>query len=71
MEECELFEYSLNKNLQEFVEFVVYNLHINNYYDLVDYIVNLHNFRAKIYKSNKELAEKIIYELKEEDRQNG
>jgi hypothetical protein len=52
MEETEIMEQSLLKNLQEFVEYVVYDLHITNYYDLVDYIEDL--------RTN-ELEEKLKY----------
>ena len=36
MEYTEIFEESLLKNLGEFVEFCVYDLKVNNYYDLID-----------------------------------
>jgi hypothetical protein len=69
MEEYDLMEQSLLKNLQEFVEFVVYDLKITNYYDLVDYIVDLHNFKAKAYKKNKELTLEIIKEIEMESEE--
>ena len=67
MNDMEKMEKSLLKNLQEFVEFVVDDLKITNYYDLVDNICDLHNFRAKTYKKDKELALEIMKEIEEED----
>lgn len=69
MEEYDLMEQSLLKNLQEFVEFVVYDLHITNYYDLINTIIDLHNFRAKTYKKNKDLALEIIKEIEKESEE--
>ena len=43
MEYTEIFEESLLKNLGEFVEFCVYDLKVNNYYDLIDKIIILNN----------------------------
>jgi hypothetical protein len=69
MEDYDLMEQSLLKNLQEFVEFCVYDMKITNYYDLVDTIVDLHNFRAKAYKKNKDLTLEIIKEIEKESEE--
>ena len=50
MEEYETLKNSIYKHIGEFSEFVVDNFGITNYYDLVDLIIDLHNFRAKMYK---------------------
>lgn len=67
MEEYDLMEKSLMKNSREFIEFVVDNLHITNYYDLVDRIIELNNFRARAYKKDKKLTLEIIKELEKEN----
>lgn len=67
MEEYDLMEKSLMKNIQEFTEFIVDNLHITNYYDLVDRIIELNNFRARAYKKDKKLTLEIIKELEKEN----
>lgn len=69
MDKSELMINSIYKNIQELAEFCAYDLGITNYYDLVDYIIDLHNFRARVYKENKPLAQKIIKELEEEDEE--
>ncbi len=67
MEKYDLMERSLMKNSREFIEFVVDNLHITNYYDLVDRIIELNNFRARAYKKDKKLTLEIIKELEKEN----
>lgn len=67
MEEYETLKNSIYKNIGEFSEFVVDNFGITNYYDLVDLIIDLHNFRAKMYKKDKKLTMLVLKELESED----
>ena len=67
MERYEKMYNSLSKNIGEFCEFVIEEFDIDNYYDLTDLMIDLHNFRAKTYKHNKDLALKIIDELEKEN----
>lgn len=60
----ELMEQSILKNIQELSEECVDNFHVTNYYELSDLITNLWNIRAKLYKKNKDLYEKIVKEIK-------
>ena len=57
---------SLMKNIQELSEFLVDEFGLTGYYDLVDYIIDLYNFKVGVYKENKELALKIVKELERE-----
>ena len=63
MNNYEIMEKSIMKNLQELSEFVVDEFGISNYYDLVDLLVDLYNFKVLVYKRNKELAKKIENDL--------
>lgn len=65
MNKYEAVKNSILKNLGEFSEFVA-DLGITNYYDLVEYIIDLHNFRAKVYKQDEKLAKKIMKEIEKE-----
>lgn len=67
MEEYETLKRSIDKNIQEFAEFIVDTFGITNYYDLVDMIIDLHNFRAKVYKQDRVLYFKIDKALKGEN----
>lgn len=67
MNKYDLLYNSLQKNIQEFIEFIVDNFKITSYYNLTDLIVYLHNFMAKTYVKNKELAFEIEKELKENE----
>ena len=67
MEEYEMLQQSIYKNMQEFTEFIVDTFGITNYYDLVDMIIDLHNFRAKVYKQDRNLFYKIDKALKGEN----
>lgn len=67
MDESEIVKTSLLNNIQELSEFLAYDMHINSYYDLVDKLVNLHNFRAKVYKKDKSLYEEIKNEIEKSD----
>ena len=58
---------SIQKNIEELSEFLVDNFGLTGYYDFVDYMVNLYNFKVGVYKENKELATKIDKELESED----
>ena len=62
--EYELMRQSILKNIQELSEFCVDNMHISNYYDLIDLMTELWNIRAKLHKKNKDLYEEIVKELK-------
>lgn len=64
MEEYETLKRSIDKNIQEFAEFIVDTFGITNYYDLLDMIIDLHNFRAKVYKQDRILYFKIDKALK-------
>jgi len=63
MENYEILEQNLMKNIQEFSEFIVDNFGITNYYDLVDLMIDLHNFKAKMYKRDKKLTMEILKEI--------
>ena len=65
MNNYEIMEKSIMKNLQELSEFVVDEFGISNYYDLVDLLVDLYNFKVLVYKRNKELAKKLKMIYKE------
>lgn len=67
MEEYETLKQSIDKNIQEFAEFIVDTFGITNYYDLLDMIIDLHNFRAKVYKQDRILYFKIDKALKGEN----
>ncbi len=67
MENYGILEQNLMKNIQEFSEFVVDNFGITNYYDLVDLMIDLHNFKAKMYKRDKKLTMEILNELGSEN----
>ena len=69
MEEYETLKRSIDKNIQEFAEFIVDTFGITNYYDLVDMIIDLHNFRARVYKQDRDLFFKIDNTLKEENQE--
>ena len=58
---------SLLKNIQEFTEFCVDNFGCYGYYDLVDFMIDLYNFKASVYKEDRELFDKIEKELKESE----
>ena len=66
MEKYEILEQSIMKNIQELSEFIVDNFDITNYYDLVDLMIDLHNFKAKMYKRDKQLTMEILKELETE-----
>ena len=66
MEYTEIFEESLLKNLGEFVEFCVYDLKVNNYYDLIDKIIISNNISANIKQKDNKLYKKIKKEVLEE-----
>lgn len=59
---------SLMKNIQELSEFLVDEFGLTGYYDLVDFMIDLHNFKVGVYKENKELALKILKELEREEQ---
>ena len=59
---------SLMKNIQELSEFLVDEFGLTGYYDLVDYMIDLHNFKVGVYKENKELALKILKEIERESK---
>lgn len=67
MEEYETLKRSIDKNIREFAEFIVDTFGITNYYDLLDMIIDLHNFRAKVYKQDRILYFKIDKALKGEN----
>lgn len=57
---------SLQKNIQEFCEFCVDDLKTTGYYDLIDYITELHNFRAIMYQKDKEMTTSIWEQVLDE-----
>ena len=59
---------SLQKNIQELSEFLVDEFGLTGYYDLVDYMIDLHNFKVGVYKENSELALKILKEIERESK---
>ena len=61
----ELMDQSISKNIQELTEFCVDNMHVSNYYDLIDLMIELWNIRAKLKKKNNKLFEEIKKELGE------
>jgi len=65
MDNYETMENSMLKNIQEFCEDIVDQFGVTNYYELIDLIYDLWNFRAltkqlnpKLYKDIKEQIEK-------------
>lgn len=50
---------SIQKNIQELCEFLVDDCKVSGYYDLVDYMIELINFKAIMYQENKELTQKV------------
>lgn len=65
MDNYEIMENSMLKNIQEFCEDIVDQFGVKNYYELIDLIYDLWNFRAitkqlnpKLYKDIKEQIEK-------------
>ena len=65
MDNYEVMENSMLKNIQEFCEDIVDQFGVTNYYELIDLIYDLWNFRAitkqlnpKLYKDIKEQIEK-------------
>ena len=67
MEESELMEKSILKNLQELSEFCVYDFKVNNYYDLVDKIVLLNNIVARLERENYGLYKEIKEQVESEE----
>lgn len=59
--------YSLQKNIQEISEQLVYDFGVSNYYELIDLLIDLWNIRAKLKIKDFKLYETIINELKEEE----
>ena len=66
MEDSNVMEQSILKNLQELSEFCVYDFKVNNYYDLVDKIILLNNIVAKLEKENYGLYKQIKEEVEKE-----
>lgn len=66
MENYERLKQSILKNIQELSEFLIDNFRIKNYYDLIDYLVNITNFKITLYNKNLKLAKIIEKEIKEE-----
>lgn len=60
----EVMEESISKNIRELSEFFVDNFRITNFYDMLEYVIHLHNFKARVIKRDKELAKEIVRELK-------
>lgn len=65
MDNYELMENSVQKNIQELTEFCVDNMHVSNYYDLIDLMIELWNIRAKLKKKDNKLFEEIKKEIGE------
>ena len=65
MNKYDLMKNSILKNIQELSEFCVDDMHVDNYYDLIDLMIELWNIRAKLKKKNNNLFEEIKKELKE------
>jgi len=53
---------SIDKNGQEFIEFLADTFKVYNFYDLVEEIAKLYNFRAIAFKRNKGEAMAIYKE---------
>ena len=62
MENYEQLHNSLAKNSQELTEFLADTFKVSNYYDLVEEIAKLYNFRAIAFKRNKGEAMAIYKE---------
>ena len=59
---------SLMKNIQELSEFCVDELGCTGYYDLVDKIIDLYNFKVLMFKEHRNVAEMVNNELESEER---
>ena len=66
MNESELMQKSIMKNIQEFSEFCAYDFNVSNYYDLLDKIIYLNNMVAKLERKNYGLYKEIKEELESE-----
>lgn len=66
MEQSEIMEQSILKNIQELSEFCVYDFKVNNYYDLVDKIILLNNIVATLERKNYGLYQEIKKEIENE-----
>lgn len=62
MKNYEQLHNSLAKNSQELTEFLADTFKVSNYYDLVEEIAKLYNFRAIAFKRNKGEAMAIYKE---------
>ena len=69
MEKYELMHNSIMHNIGELSEFLVDTFEITNYYDLVDFMIDLYNFRVKVFKQDKKLGIEIMKELESESEE--
>jgi hypothetical protein len=67
MDKYEVFENSMLKNMQEFCEDIVDQFGVENYYDLIDLIYDLWNFRAITKQLNPRLYKDIQEQIEKEN----
>jgi hypothetical protein len=67
MDKYEVFKNSMLKNMQEFCEDIVDQFGVENYYDLIDLIYDLWNFRAITKQLNPRLYKDIQEQIEKEN----
>lgn len=67
MDKYEVMENSMSKNMQEFCEDIVDQFGVENYYDLIDLIYDLWNFRAIVQQIKPKLYEDIQEQIEKEN----
>lgn len=70
LENTELMEQSILKNLQELAEFCVYDFKVNNYYELIEKIIYFNNMVAKLERKDNKLYKEIKKEIESESEEN-
>ena len=67
MDKYEVFKNSMSKNMQEFCEDIVDQFGVKNYYDLINLIYDLWNFRAIVKQIRPKLYEDIQEQIEKEN----
>jgi hypothetical protein len=67
MDKYEVFKNSMLKNMQEFCEDIVDQFGVENYYDLIDLIYDLWNFRSIVQQVRPRLYKDIQEQIEKEN----
>jgi hypothetical protein len=67
MDKYEVMENSMLKNIQEFCEDIVDQFGVTNYYELIDLIYDLWNFRVIVQQLNPKLYKDIKEQIEKEN----